>query len=104
MRIMTGAELITEERQRQIQEKGFTAEHDMAHTSGDLARAAISYTAYALGDVHHSSGVPHSWPWSMGDWRPEGSQLSNLVKAGAFLAAEIDRLQADLIRKAQGAE
>lgn len=39
----TGIELIAEERQRQITEEGWTPEHDINHTNGQLASAAACY-------------------------------------------------------------
>lgn len=79
----SGAKMIEVERQRQIDAEGWTAEHDDGHADNDLARAAA---AYALDDER-------VWPWDGdGSWNP-GSRLRQLVKAGAFIAAEIDRLQ-----------
>jgi hypothetical protein len=79
-----GAELIAAERRRQVEEEGWTAEHDDAHDDGELARAGAAYAAfsYAL------------WPWDRSWWRPEpGDDIRRLVKAGALIVAEIDRLQ-----------
>ncbi len=39
----TGIELIAQERQRQVSEEGWTAEHDDGHTDQELARAASCY-------------------------------------------------------------
>jgi hypothetical protein len=97
--MQTGAELIAEERARQIIDKGYTPEHDEQHKDGELAAAAISYTAEALGLKQHGVSQPLLWPWDPKDWKPEDSQLENLIKAGAFLAAEIDRIQADVMRR-----
>jgi hypothetical protein len=33
------------------------------------------------------------WPWNDDDWKPSPDPIRNLVKAGALIAAEIDRLQ-----------
>jgi hypothetical protein len=33
------------------------------------------------------------WPWSFEWWKPK-DRIRNLVRAGALIAAEIDRLQA----------
>lgn len=78
-----GVDLIAAERQRQIEAEGWTTEHDDGHREGDLAQAAA---AYALNDEE-------LWPWEAdGSWNP-GEYGRRLVKAGALLAAEIDRLQ-----------
>ncbi len=40
---MTGIEIIAEERKRQIEKEGWTAEHDAEHCANDLAIAADHY-------------------------------------------------------------
>jgi hypothetical protein len=40
---MNGAELITQERKRQIEKEGFDAEHDRQNTNQELALAACYY-------------------------------------------------------------
>lgn len=98
----TGAELIAEERQRQIDEEGWTSKHDDSHTSFSLTRAAICYAARAIGIQCFESITPTRkrhvyqdlWPWE-GKWdkRKQHGVLKCLVIAGALIAAEIDRLQ-----------
>ena len=39
-KMKTGIELIAEERKRQIEEEGWTAEHDDQQTDGEIAEAA----------------------------------------------------------------
>jgi len=34
-----------------------------------------------------------SWPWDEEWWKPDNDAVRNLAKAGALIAAEIDRLQ-----------
>lgn len=94
---MTGIERIAAERQRQIDEKGWTPTHDLDHTNDELARAAAIY-ALPFGR-HRSAALAHN-TWPIGwDYRPhlhsgrEG-RLRELVKAGALIAAEIDRIEA----------
>jgi hypothetical protein len=92
MPMTTGAELIAAERERQ-REKGFDAEHDAAHTNGELVRAGI---AFALVALDQGARATQFWPFvepMMGDLdRRLGDSLPELVKAGAMIAAEIDRL------------
>lgn len=91
----TGIELIAEERKRQIEEEGFTAEHDNSHTEGALADAGVCYAQarhYEDWRARSIGEVPRKWPWSLKWWKPT-TYLRNLVKAGALIAAEIDRLQ-----------
>jgi hypothetical protein len=93
----TGVELIAEERQRQIAVEGWTPEHDNEHDMGEMIGAAITYSAHALGIVSEEE-IPNAdtdgyWPWEDRWWKPSPDPIRNLVKAGALIAAEIDRLQ-----------
>lgn len=93
----TGAELIAEERIRQIEKEGWSAEHDDEEHGGGagLVRAAIYY-AMEEADVPDDDDLnllPFAWPWSEQWWKPEDEDpIRNLTKAGALIAAEIDRL------------
>ena len=84
----TGVELIAEERQRQEDEEGWTPEHDDQHTEYELAHAAACYLMRDDSDILKKYW-PFGWPW----WKPSHSRVRNLVKAGALVAAEIDRVQ-----------
>lgn len=90
---MNGTELIAVERQRQIEVEGWTIEHDAAHENDDLARAAA---CYALPDRDRGNWIRYDfWPWEERYWKPSpADRVRELVKAGALIAAEIDRLQA----------
>lgn len=97
----TGIALIADERERQITKEGYSYSHDDKHDSGDLAKAAACYALCAAGV--ESDGTPeypaaeigccYHWPWPREDWKPDITKIRNLVKAGALIAAEIDRLQ-----------
>lgn len=93
----TGVELIDRERTRQLKVEGYTPHHDQAHTGGELAIAAA---CYALPDpIRYVGGAafigPRYWPWSARFWKPTPhNRIHELAKAGALIAAEIDRLQA----------
>jgi hypothetical protein len=81
----TGIELIAEERQRQIEKEGWSLKHDQIHTDGQLAIAASVYA-----DIENS----HKWPWDKESFKPTpNDRIKELTKAGALIAAEIDRLQ-----------
>lgn len=94
----TGVELIADERQRQVSEEGWTAEHDKEHDSGQLALAAA---CYALGrcagsETDEKSALFKHWPFSFLWWKPTpDDRIKELVKAGALIAAEIDRLRSN---------
>lgn len=83
----TGVELIAAERQRQITTEGWTAEHDQKHDQGQLVDAAVCYLVPTDDDVHD-----WYWPWARSWWKPTpDDRIRELVKAGALIAAEIDR-------------
>lgn len=96
----SGVARISIERQRQIFEEGWSAQHDWAHDGGELAVAAACY-ALAHGDTE-STGVPSTWPFEASWWKPSDDPIRNLEKAGALIAAEIDRLNSERIKAAQG--
>lgn len=91
---MNGIELIAAERQRQIEQEGWTPEHDDAHLSGDLALAGIAYALHAVGaDLNARKGLfPPApfWPWDAECWNPK-DPLRDLVRGAALITAEIDR-------------
>ena len=96
MKDKTGCELIAEERQRQMDVEGWTPEHDDEHRQEQLANAASSYIDAAALIAHGFKDyirVPFGWPWEESWWKPSKDPVRNLVKAGALIAAEIDRLQ-----------
>lgn len=84
-----GSRLITAERRRQVTREGFLPEHDAQWTDDELVRAAI---CYLFGDT--TLEWFYLWPWDKSFWKPK-DRLSNLIRAGALIAAEIDRLKAE---------
>lgn len=91
---MTGIELISKEREKQIK-KGYDSEHDKKHLCGELSDAAI---VYAIREYwkQRSSLLPLLWPFydkNMPKSETKEDRINNLTKAGALIAAEIDRLQ-----------
>jgi hypothetical protein len=88
----TGSELIAEERARQISHEGWTPAHDDEHTEGELLRAAIAYSMATVNDADYDAAADSEWPWEASGFKVD-SDIRNLVKAGALIAAEIDRLQ-----------
>lgn len=103
---MSGVELIAAERQRQIDVEGWTPEHDDTHDCDELAEAAV---CYAMPQIWREAqlnqnvettlieyikdGMYNAHGWR--DWfKPSpDNRIRELVKAGALIAAEIDRLQ-----------
>lgn len=96
----TGIELIAAERVRQIAVEGWTPEHDERHDRGELIAAAICYAGVPLirmtykpkaAEEEITECMATRWPWEESWWKPSDSEIRNLVKAGALIAAEIDR-------------
>lgn len=96
---ISGVARISIERQRQLFAEGWSADHDAAHTGGELATAGACY-ALANGDTE-STGVPAAWPFEASWWKPSDDPIRNLEKAGALIAAEIDRLNRERVKAAQ---
>ena len=94
----TGVELIADERKRQIESEGWTKEHDAEHEEEQLAIAAMCYACPPISRLmifnEQAQRVPTIWPWDPVWWKPSpDNRIKELVKAGALIAAEIDRLQ-----------
>jgi len=88
-------ELIRAERQRQIDDEGWTAEHDDRHDDGALLRAAVFYLHHGTDrfpSQTQADGSPMGWPWEAKWWKPK-DRKSNLIRAGALCLAEKDRLR-----------
>lgn len=95
----TGIELIAAERQRQVEREGWTPAHDDEHDGMELTQAAAAYCEHAYNQ--DLAGVPGFWPWDESWWKPK-DRIADLVRAGALIAAEIDRLQRAESRTTQG--
>jgi hypothetical protein len=93
--VVSGIELVAEERRRQIFEEGFDTRHDAQHTSGELLDAGLGYVRAAINVGHPAmQKPPQEWPWEATMWKPNHQdRVPNLVKAAALFVAEIDRLQ-----------
>jgi hypothetical protein len=113
-----GVDRILAERLRQVHEEGFDSAKDDTYVDGALARAAAAYAApcevYALsllGGYQFAPLYPHTWSsgWDkrarlgLHKLAPDQNQMKanpelvdvrirELEKAGALVAAEIDRL------------
>ncbi|OBX35629.1 hypothetical protein A8U91_04703 [Halomonas elongata] len=96
------------ERMRQLSTEGFSRERDDGYTNAELAAAAECY-AYGsrLQQLEPASGLPRmriDWPWSDHWWKPSPDPRRNLVKAGALILAEIERLDRAAERQAHGCQ
>lgn len=83
----TGMKLIAIERQRQIDQEGWTTVHDDTHTYGELEKAAYCYCcASSLGTDIFQTWLFEYWPWDAKSWKPK-DLMSNLIRAGALYIA-----------------
>lgn len=90
----TGIDLIAAERLRQVEVEEYDAEHDSL-SDGALVDAAVSYLVADQHRTCQGTQQPPQWPFLDEDWKPtEDDRVRELVKAGALIAAEIDRLRA----------
>lgn len=103
-RLTDAARDVLNERARQVQVEGFTAEHDDQHSRGEMAIAAADYALLAgrwgrlpavdyqasATPVYNGDGQP-LWPWAYDWFRPKDPR-ADLVKAAALILAEIERL------------
>jgi len=113
-----GTTQIHTERIRQIEKEGWSLEHDDEHKNGELAVAAIGYAAAAIkAEVKIKATTEpkcqcgargnadctcvmlvgeekwvNPWPWTDTKLKIDGGPVRMLTKAGALIAAEIDRL------------
>jgi hypothetical protein len=104
---MNVIEEIAAERRRHIEVEGWTPEHDDAHIYGEMAHAAAAYASHTehreqidvfaarAGGGQSRVGwfLPHRllWPWAREWWKPT-TRRRDLIKAGALIVAEIERL------------
>lgn len=91
---------IQHERLRQESDEGWTPAHDdNEHQTGEIAMAAACYAlGYAAPKLMGGELFKRLWPndW---EWKPDGALTSlgcrrrQLVKAGALIVAELERLE-----------
>jgi hypothetical protein len=89
--VRNGVALIASERDRQVRSEGWTPEHDDEHENGELISAAVWYADNGC-EFDLGLRLP-PWPFEPEAWKASDDRVGQLVKAGALIAAEIDRLQ-----------
>ena len=114
MAISTVAFELDAERVRQVVGEGFSHEHDDLHASGRLARAASCYAiAMRMAELQKSgrfarfdlTKAPGAWPFDQARWKfdPKNPRRA-LVKAGALIIAEIERMDRATAREGKAVE
>lgn len=103
------AQDVLAERCRQIESEGWTPEHDDGHDDGSMAMAAVCYATpeplFRKDKRANATIYVDPWPWGdQWDKRKSGNVVADpaersdaeyrrdLVKAGALILAEIERL------------
>lgn len=87
---MTVIDEIKEERKRQIEVEGFTAEHDNQYNY-QLLYAASCYILTSTVDEIKDKECVGPWPWDWKWWKPT-TRRRNLIKAAALIVAHIEKL------------
>lgn len=98
--VLNGVQRIEKERQRQIEREGFDASNDKKSSPADFMKAAVSYINSAYISLNGSSlekrkeSMQECWPetWDKDFCKPSEDIKRDLVKAGALIAAAIDRI------------
>ena len=91
---MSGVELIKKEREKQITKYGYDAKHDLGYKDNQLVYAALSYLACSIDGKDGQYFT--NWPFDVKYFKNEG-KMDCLKKAGAFIAAELDRMQEEAL-------
>ncbi|MCD0160107.1 hypothetical protein IHN63_02175 [Deinococcus sp. 6YEL10] len=85
---------LLEERRRQQEVEGWTLSHDANHQNGELAHCAAAYLMAGPHDAERGHALGRSlWEFAGKDYRPS-DLWRNLVRGGALLIAEMERLHA----------
>ena len=86
----TGIDLITEERNRQINVEGWTKQHDAQYQNAELFKAACCYQAAKRARaIWGNDYLPiDTWPWDIKWWKPSPeNRVRELEKAGSLFMA-----------------
>lgn len=77
-------------------EKGFTTDHDDAHSNYEMISAAIAHLSDARlrtqGINGYTTTPPPEWPLDDKSWKSKATVAESLIVAASFIVAEIDRL------------
>lgn len=87
-----GLRRIVAERREQMDLHGYDPTNDDSYTGGELMMAANAYLLAALFPNSNPSTASVVWPWDDEAFKPAEDPRKNLMKAGALIAAELDRL------------
>lgn len=86
-----GSKLIAEERQKQIDKHGFTAEHHLNHPEWYKDNQLPSAAMHLCVEIIDFEWTPLKWDKEWFDRLRKRPYQERLIIAGALIAAEIDR-------------
>jgi hypothetical protein len=86
------------ERRRQVDQEGWTSTHDDKYRHCELARAAATYALCSDPEQLMLCGA-RTWPWRL-DWWKRSTYRRDLIKSGALILAEIERLDRATVQHA----
>ncbi len=98
--VSAAARDVLAERRRQVEAEGWTPEHDDEHSNGVMATASACYALAAAAQspdigqswrMRFANAANDLWQWDREWWKPSDPRRM-LVKAGALILAEIERL------------
>lgn len=94
--VSRAVQAIADERQRQISSEGYSAYRDDGYTRNELADAAACYATLA----GCKGSMTSLWPWGQEAFKLGTDRRRDLIKAGALIVAEIERIdRLSLIRR-----
>lgn len=94
---MSALDDVATERRRQIENEGWSVDHDDKHERGEMALAAACYAIHSADETatyappYIEDALAEYWPWDRKWWKPK-ERRHDLVRAAALLIAEIERL------------
>ena len=94
---------VVAERARQFLVDGWTSQHDDKYPDFKLSQAAACYASQGVLSYPNAGDPPPAWPWAREWWKPKDYR-SNLVRAGALILAEIERLDRATAKKCNEGE
>lgn len=97
-------EIYTEIRQeyRQLTRDGLPPQEADQYIDGSITHAAGAYLSIATTSFYPLAlreilqrDAKELWPWSEESWNPSAAPRKNLIRAAAYIVAEIERLARD---------
>lgn len=88
VKLSNASQDVLAERHRQVSAEGWSSAHDDQYQNSELPDAAA---CYAINAHNQGFSTPAHWPWPP-EWWKQTNPRRDLVKAGALILAEIERI------------